>query len=456
MLLTDVENFNFNFNYYSISFASEMLAESLAMSKVYFRTMLATSPDHNGRYPVMIRITFNRTPTKRATPFAAAKSETCIRDRKLELRKGSKTALLLDAFINDLSHAAQKIDLSCLGKTTPGQLYNRLLDEVIAAKKVEMAKDSFTLDFPTFAQTVISKKKGSTAKVYRQALKNFTCFMEQEHYDISSITSSTLKRFETYLIDKLGRYSKTIPLYFNDLRTIHRAAREEFNNPELGEVFIKDPFQYFRPAAKPLEIEVQPASRELIQYIIDEYQTFNTEETRAADLFLLIFALQGMNVADMMEAEAPKNGVIVFNRLKTQGRSSNKGETQVMIHPQIAPLYNKYKDPDGIYTFSFKSRYSSLQYLHVESSKWMKALRARIKLNPDLRDQADGLKYGSARHSYPTISRQMGIDKRLINDGMSHVDPEMKNTDRYIKIAWEPIWEANLKMLESFNWDGIK
>lgn len=44
------------------------------------------------------------------------------------------------------------------------------------------------------------------------------------------------------------------------------------------------------------------------------------------------------------------------------------------------------------------------------------------------------------------------VEKSLINDGLCHVDRDMKVTDIYINKDWSLLWEANSKVLKSFKW----
>jgi hypothetical protein len=58
----------------------------------------------------------------------------------------------------------------------------------------------------------------------------------------------------------------------------------------------------------------------------------------------------------------------------------------------------------------------------------------------------------SARHTWATTAYEVGVGKEIINDGLCHVDRDMKVTDIYIKKDWSVIWRANEKVLARFNW----
>ena len=45
-------------------------------------------------------------------------------------------------------------------------------------------------------------------------------------------------------------------------------------------------------------------------------------------------------------------------------------------------------------------------------------------------------------------SNEAGVDKYVIQGGLTHADPEMKTTDVYIRRDWEPIDRANRQILD--------
>lgn len=417
-----------------------------------FRAVLAKKPTSSGKYTIKICALHNGVTTLVNSPYKATRQEV-INSKPPRLKPNSLLCKLVDDYVESLNRIAQITNESEIEGMTPGQAYKYILqkrERFYHGTK----KKNFSLDFPSFYKTVADAKKDSTRRTYNNALKAFNKFMGKEKYDINEITSSLLTRYEDFLIKEYSSYTKTIPLYFGCLSYAHKRARAHYNEEENDVIYINNPFQYFHPQKKPVSKQVLPASRELIQYLIDHRKEFNNDERKAADLWLLIFSLQGMNVADMLKAAAPVNGVITFYRSKTMDNRPDKALTKVKIHDCIRPLYEIYKDPSGKSAFGWKDKYKT-EYFHIQASKWIKALRARLKIEPQFRKTADGLRYGSARHSYATHSRSLGIDKGIINDGLSHIDREMKITDIYIEKDWELIWDANKKMLETFDWSKL-
>lgn len=423
------------------------------MSRITFRAVLANSPKQSGKYTIKIKALYKRVGTLINSPYEATRQE-IINSKPPRLKPNSLLCKLVDDYVDSINRIAQITNETEIEGMTPGQAYKYILQKRERFYR-GTKKKNFSLDFPSFYKKIADTKKDSTKKIYYNALKSFNKFLGREEYDINEITSSLLTRYEDYLIKEYTSYTKTIPLYIGCLSNVHKRARAYYNEEENEEINIKDPFQYFHPQKKAVSGQVLPASRELIQYLIDHRNEFKNDERKAADLWLLIFSLQGMNVADMLKAKAPEKNIITFYRSKTKDNRPDKALTKVKIHDCIRPLYELYKDPAGKNAFLWKNKYK-IEYFHVQASKWIKALRARLKIEPKFRKNADELRYGSARHSYATHSNSVGININIINDGLSHIDREMKITNIYIEKDWELIWEANRKMLDTFNWSKLK
>lgn len=424
------------------------------MSKVTFKAELSAKINNNKRYPVKLKITYNRIPTLYSTPYYANPSEVTS-GKKPQLKQGTVFYRLVEKYIESFEAAALWIDPTQFNGKTTNEVYKMILE-----KRNEIASDpqEFKLDFPNYARRIKQTKSTATAHNYEYAIRSLCSFMGKEHFDISELTSAKIKGYEQMLIEQKKK-PKTIQNYLSIISHIHRHAQEEYNEIELDRIPIKDSFHYFRPQKLISVRKNQAVSRETIQYLIDIRQQYGKDSAvrKAIDLFLLIFALQGINVADMLIIKAPKNGILVFNRKKTSQSRPDQAHTEIKIHDCIRPLYEEHKDPSGKLAFNYGINCKYISF-HMKINYWMKQLREVLsnkKAPSQCREDAKFIHFYSARHSYATISRQMGIDKGLVNDGLSHIDPDMNITDIYITKSWEPIWEANKKMLSSFDWSRL-
>ena len=419
------------------------------MNKITFAFLPVKTPNKSGQYPIKMRVTWMRRPLLLSTPYAASKNE-ILTTPNFRLKPKCSTAQLADAYVDSYRQAAEYLDQTTMKNLTVSQAFALVVQQ---KNRLENKTRVQPLDFPTYMRKVADSKKESTRRSYLNALHSFSSFLGKETYDISEITSSLLKKYENHLLNSYGRYSSTITLYLGNIKKTHKTAQEEFNNEELDQVPIKNPFNYFHPMQSPIKKIVKPVTKEMIQYLIDNLSTFNNASRQAAELFLISFACQGMNVTDIYYCKKPNNNVLIFNRTKTKDQRADKAETHIKIHDCIIPLIQKYKDPEDELAFCYARRYPK-QSFDSQKAKWMEELRRTIKESP-MSPEVENLKYNAARHSYATISRSLGIEKNLIRDGMSHQDKEAIITDIYIEKQWEPIWEANKKMLDIFNWEPL-
>lgn len=61
----------------------------------------------------------------------------------------------------------------------------------------------------------------------------------------------------------------------------------------------------------------------------------------------------------------------------------------------------------------------------------------------------------SARHSWASIGRRIGIEKATIDEMLCHVG-DMKMADVYIETDWEIHKRANEKIMSLFDWSAIE
>lgn len=419
--------------------------------KPTFSIFIKKTENKDGKYTVSL-VVYYKSRGNRYSLFEAEKKDILYPGTE-KRRLKPNTKLERDAYnlIDSLNKEAKKIP--------PEVFVGMTHDEIrcFVMKKIEVLPSDpkdFRLDFLKYGfRYAKTKKTPATINTYKYALRALERFIQRDYLDINEVTSSFLKRFEQSLIGKLGKTS-TVKTYLCMIETIHKSARLEFNCPERNYLPIVDPFPYFKPERYTPHRKEKAVSRELIQHLIDNRNSFVGPVQKATDLFLLTFCLQGMNLADMMSAKRPENGILDFNRMKTKDRRADNAETKIRIPDCIKPLYDLYKDPQGENAFVFNRTCKKLNCMHSKTHKWMKALKEHLKTT-EFASDIENLSLYSARHSYATVSRALGIDKWIISDGLSHVDKSMATTDIYIKKEWMPIWDANDKMLASFNWDAL-
>lgn len=311
------------------------------------------------------------------------------------------------------------------------------------AKKMK-PKEKFELDFFKFGYEWAAKKKKYSGNNYRTALKSFSMFLETEVLDISAITSSLLRKYEIHLHEKHGRDARAVSLYTSHLSTIHSEARKRYNDEELGEVRIKNPYEYYNPPKQKPAKKVSLTKAE-IQKLIDIRHSLSKYDKLAVDIFLLSFITMGSNVPDLYAAEFDKPGIIHYQRTKTKERRSDGADMYIRLEPVAKCLYQEYLDPTGEKAFNLHTKYKFYKSIADKGNDRLKevAKAAGIKKPFTMR---------WARRSFGTIANSIGIDKSVTNDMLCHIDPDMAVTDIYIEKDWTILWKANKKVLKKFKW----
>ena len=110
--------------------------------------------------------------------------------------------------MNKLAKEVQDI----LSQLDSNSLQTMSFDQIMAfiQKKDEEVKP-FALDFFTFAEEVVSGKKGQSQKTYRSAVKCFKAFVKKETMDISEISSALMRSWEADLQKNYGKNARAVP-----------------------------------------------------------------------------------------------------------------------------------------------------------------------------------------------------------------------------------------------------
>ena len=365
--------------------------------------------------------------------------KTNILVRKEQLGRGSKlkdpdVRYELEKLVKKVEDIARSIDTYALSEMT--------LDDICTF--IENAqKGDFHLDFFQFGEELSLKKGESTRAGYTSAMHSFREFVGRPCLDINEITSSLLRQWEQWLREKYGDNARVVTAYTAALRYIHGQARAQYNNEEIGYLPIKNPFQFYKPPTqKPAKHRAVTSC--ILEKMIELRTSLQGRERTGVDVFLLSFALMGMNSPDLYDCAAPKNGIITYNRTKTRGRRADRAEMRVKIDSRVKFLADEYKGTGGK-AFNFHKKYTSYKILGENVNDGLQKFCKRIGYD-------EPLTLYSARHTWASVAYKAGIDKGVINDCLCHVDRDMKVTDIYIDKDWSVLWEANRKVLDLFQW----
>ena len=407
----------------------------------------------DGTYNVKIRVTYKRRSKRLSTNLHAAPKDLT---RSLNFKDGPVKKAAYD-LANKFYEICAEIDYLELQKMEVEDVV-----KVIDAKAE--TKKKFHLDFIEYMRQK-ALTKGASERLYVTAANALTRFMRGHVLSVNDINVKFLRSFEEFIKTepkvvscfRTGETKKTkvakgdcraVSQYLGCVRHIYGLARQEFNEPDLDIYRIpNNPFEYYTvPKQQPAKRRNK--SKEFIQMIIDESAKAKGAEKFILEVFLLSFALEGMNLADLYTCAPAKDRWLIYNRKKTSGRRSDGAEHHVYISDQILPIVERNRDSDGVHMFTFHRRYKDFHTFTVNANN---AIRRWLEDHKDV----EAFTMYAARHSFASIARRAEIEKATIDEMLCHVG-NLRMADVYIEPDWEIHKKANEKLLALFDWSAIK
>lgn len=326
----------------------------------------------------------------------------------------------------------------------------------------------FVVDFieygRKYADTIEARGRTGTAKQYRIAINSLIRFIGRDKLDVNEITVSFLKAFEIYIENeptykglrngksiatKIPKGGRAVSLYMSHIRTIFEMAKREYNDEENGVINIPlSPFsRYTIPPIvsskhRTLTIEQIQSIINLPYKEVDKTGRFSLYNL-SKDIFLMSFALMGINTADFYDSKSISGDVLIYNRKKTRTRRKDGAEIHVKIEPEIMPLYEKYRGKNN--AFVFCEHYAKPDNFNKMINVGLKKIGNDIGVS--------GLNYYYARHSMASIcANRLNIDIARVDEMLNHSDPKLALARVYIERDYKPLWEANRKLIDLFDW----
>lgn len=406
----------------------------------------------DGSYNVKIRVTFKRKSRRLSTHLDATPKDLT---KSLEFKEGPVRRRAYE-IVEEMKAACSEIDYLDLQSMDVDGII-----KVIEAKSESKAE--FRLDFIEYMREKASSK-GASERLYITAANALVRFMNGHTLYVNDITVRFLRSFEEFIrkepkVVSCFRTGKTRPgkevkgdcravsQYLGCIRHMYGLARLEFNEPDLDIYRIpNNPFEYYKvPKQQPAKRRNK--SKDFIQMIIDESAKARGAEKFALEVFLLSFALEGMNLADLYHCAPARGKWLVYNRRKTAGRRADMAEHHVYVPEEILPIVERYRDNDGVHMFTFHRRYKDFNTFTVNANNAIRRWRRD-------RDVEDFTMY-AARHSWASIARKAGVEKATIDECLCHVG-NLRMADVYIEPDWEIHRSANAVVMGQFDWLPIK
>ena len=295
------------------------------------------------------------------------------------------------------------------------------------------------------------KEKG-TAKNHNTDRNSLADYFKRPSVSIKEINSNMLVAYERFLrsertmtrynqdgkpvvTTKKGLKDSGLHNHMRDLRTLFNAAREIYNNGDLGIYRIKHyPYKKYKVGSPPLT-KKRNNTLEQVLTIRDCVTKPGSRVELAKELYMFSFYLCGMNAVDLYQLEERdiRNGRIDYNRSKTEGKRKDNAFISIKIVDEAKPLLEKHLG-------KLRERYSSSDCLNWALCKGMEQLRKLTGI-PDLT-------LYWARHTFANTARN---DCRMSKDdvalALNHVDEGNRTTDIYIAKDWKIVDDVQRKVI---------
>jgi integrase len=421
--------------------------------------ILPTQKKADGTYNVKIRVTHNRKSKYIKTPHYVGGTDIYTRKGELKI----KNQAVLDAMEEVVVSYKKKMVKA--GMDVDNWDVERLVDYL------EHSDKKFQLDLiaygHAYGDALLAKGKDGTGRSYHIAMNSLKRFLGRDTLDISEVTVKFLNAYEAYLrtepVYKGKRKGEAVPttqqkkgravsLYIGKIKTLHEAAKREFNDEERG--IINIPFSPFSKytVPSPNVAEHRVLTIEQMQKIIDlPYKEHKhrglSQYNMGKDLFVLSFGLMGINTADLYDDGIKLDGdVLSYCRKKTRARRKDNAAIKIKVEPEIMAIVKKYWK-DG--KFMFAEHYSTPLNMNKMINAGLKKVGEAIGVK--------GLNYYYARHTMASIcANKLGIDIARVDEMLNHSDPKLALARVYIEKDFKPLWEANRKLIDLFDWSFYK
>lgn len=285
-----------------------------------------------------------------------------------------------------------------------------------------------------FKNDLFSKGRDSYAISFESMIAAIKEFTGRERIDFNEITSEWLEDFRDFFI-KQKRKPNTIAVYQRNIRVV-------FNDAIKKKLVSRDLYPFYDYTIRTEQTRKRSLDIEDMKKIRDV--SLNQTRSRARDLFLLSFYMNGINFKDMLlsrKSDVYKNR-LEFNRAKT-GRNYS-----ILIQPEAWEIINRYQGNKYLLNF-------------IEYKKEIAKKNRKVPLHKDIVDYTNRLlkKVAGeaeldvplstyfARHSLATIARNIGVPKDDIRSLLGHGENSI--TDIYIDLDLERIDKAMRMVLDA-------
>jgi integrase len=392
----------------------------------------------NGKYPVKLRVTFNR-----KQQYYPADLSMSITEFELVMGKNPKG-----------DNKTIKLKLLALE-----QRANQIIDDLpvfdfnLFKRKLYSNQNVREDVFYHFQQTINKLKNDNqfgTASNYKSSMVSLKSFKSKLSF--MEVTVEFLKAYEKYLLDNEKSIS-TVGIYLRPLRAIINGAIEEgslskdFNYP-FGS---KSKLKYQIPTSK--NVKKSLALSEIKLFF--EYKTEKDSwEEKALDFWIFSYLANGMNITDIanLKYKDIDGDYIKFIRTKTKNTNNVTTPITIFLTEELKILIAKWGNPETknenlIFSIlnpvdTKEKQRATIQQFTKMVNKYMKIIATKIGVNKPCTTYY-------ARHSFSTVLKRSGANVQYISEALGH--SSISTTKSYLDSFEDDTKKEMAKLLTNFN-----
>lgn len=352
--------------------------------------------------------------TSISTPYTALPSEV---DAHGHLRPTAHCAAEIDADLLAARNTLRALSHS-LHLYSIGALADAIRKSLARSRGLATTEE----DFIFYARALAERKRKTqptTAAGYTFIINSIVAF-NGSALPFSRLTRRWLCSYEGWLRGR-GVAQSTISTYMRRVRSIHRQARVELNDEELGHIVVPfDPFTSYRIPPEITEIE-RHIDLSHIRTLRDS-EPMTQREALGRDVFFLSLYLMGMNAIDLMTCPPPIDGRIRYRRSKVEAKRGNAATMSVRIIAEAQPIVQRYVGTNS--AFDFAQRYVCVGDFRAAVNKGLSSICRRLNIPV--------ITFYYARHAFAEIAHQhLGVPLDDVARCLNHSSQTRSITFRY-------------------------
>jgi len=376
------------------------------------------SKNKEGKYPVKLRVTYNRSPRNFGTKYSLTEDEF----EKVSLKNPRGNFKDIKIELSLIEGKAQKI----IDKLEDFTFDKFKLNFGIAPKELRNVYYYYNKRIKELEE---SDRIGS-ANFYRNSLNSLKDFFKKPSYlEYKEITPKKLEQYEDWM-QKMDNSVTTVGMYLRALRAIINEAIRDGITTQKNYPFGKGKYQI--PVSKNVKkaLTIDEIAK-LYHFEIPEFSYMD----KARDFWFFSYLCNGANMADIarLRYSNVSNENISFIRKKTAKSSKEVRPVIVPITEDIKRIIKKWGKKDNSkenYVFPIleegltaKQEKAKIKWLVKQTNKYMQKIASDVGIEENITTY-------TARHSFSTVLKRSGASIEFISESLGHND--LKTTENYL------------------------